>query len=71
MITSYVSLYQTKDATPYMHILTNHETVQLNGNMTRFAMPGLEKLNGLCHQMVLLVNKLCHGKCTNTGVAKA
>ena len=46
-VTSYVNLYQTKDATPYMHILTNHvhETVQLNGNMTRFTMQGLEKLN--------------------------
>ena len=42
-------LYQTKDVTPYMHILANHlpEAMRLHGNVVNFCQQGLEKLNDL------------------------
>ena len=44
---NYVSVYPTKDATPYMHILANHipETIEINGALSQFTQQGLEKLN--------------------------
>ena len=46
-VTAYVKLHQSKDATPYMHILMYHvcESVKLNGQIGHFTMQGLEKLN--------------------------
>ena len=46
-VTEYVKLHQSKDATPYMHILMYHvcESVKLNGAIAHFTMQGLEKLN--------------------------
>ena len=46
-VTEYVKLHQSKDATPYMHILMYHvcESVKLNGAIAHFTMEGLEKLN--------------------------
>ncbi len=45
-VRSYTKLYQSKDVTPYMHILMNHvhETVNMNGNMTKFTMQGFGKI---------------------------
>ena len=44
---NYVSVYPTKDATPYMHILANHapEAIEINGKLSQFTQQGLEKLN--------------------------
>ena len=46
-VTAYVKLHQSKDATPYIHILMYHvcEAVKLNGQIGHFTMQGLEKLN--------------------------
>ena len=46
-VTEYVKLHQSKDATPYMHILMYHvcESIKLNGAIAHFTMQGLEKLN--------------------------
>ena len=45
----FVSLYQTKDVTPYMHAFSMHvpEFLHLHGNITMFTQQGLEKLNDL------------------------
>lgn len=44
-----LSLYQTKDVTPYMHAFSMHvpEFLCLHGNITMFTQQGLEKLNDL------------------------
>ena len=44
---NYVSVYPTKDATPYMHILAYHvpEVIEINGALSQFTQQGLEKLN--------------------------
>ena len=47
-VTSFVSIYQTKDVTPYMHAFVMHvpEFLRLhNGNISVFSQQGLEKLN--------------------------
>lgn len=46
-VTGYIKLHQSKDATPYMHILMYHvcESVKLNGEIGNLTMQGLEKLN--------------------------
>ena len=48
-INLFVSLYQTKDVTPYMHSFTFHvpEFIKLYDNITIFNQQGLEKLNDM------------------------
>ena len=48
-VTSFTSLYQKKDVTPYMHCFAMHtcEFVRLYGNIVTFTQQGLEKLNDL------------------------
>ena len=43
----FLSLYQTKHVTPYMHALAQHvpEAVALHGRLSLFNQQGLEKLN--------------------------
>ncbi|XP_069113729.1 uncharacterized protein [Argopecten irradians] len=45
----YVSLYQCRDITPYIHTLRYHvsELLQLHGNLVRFSQQGLEKMNDI------------------------
>ena len=37
-VTKYLSLYPTKDVTPYMHIMSYHvsETIQMHGSLSQF-----------------------------------
>ena len=46
-LNTYLEVYPTNDATPYMHILVYHvaESIMLNGNLCHFTQQGLEKLN--------------------------
>jgi len=46
-VTLYLSVYQTKDVTPYIHSFLNHvpEFIRLHGNLISFTQQGLEKLN--------------------------
>ena len=46
-VTKYISLYPTKDVTPYMHIMAYHvsETIHMHGSLSQFTQQGLEKLN--------------------------
>lgn len=43
----FISIYQTKDVTPYMHIFAMHvpEFLHMYGNIVMFTQQGLEKLN--------------------------
>ena len=45
--TRFLSVYQSKHVTPYMHALISHvsELVSLHGNIVAFTQQGLEKLN--------------------------
>ena len=45
----FISLYQSKDVTPYMHAFAMHisQFIDLHGNITMFTQQGLEKLNDL------------------------
>ena len=45
----FISVYQTKDVTPYIHAFAMHvpEFIRLHGNITMFTQQGLEKLNDL------------------------
>jgi len=45
----FISLYQTKDVTPYIHAFAMHvpQFIRLHGNITMFTQQGLEKLNDL------------------------
>ena len=46
-VTSFISVYQSKDCTPYVHAFTMHtsEFIRLHGNIVSFTQQGLEKLN--------------------------
>ena len=46
-VTLFTSLYQTKDVTPYMHVLVAHVPKLLRdvGSLAKFSQQGLEKLN--------------------------
>ena len=48
-VTSFTSIYQAKDVTPYVHALAMHmeEFIQLHGSVVKFTQQGLEKLNDL------------------------
>ena len=48
-VTSFTSVYQAKDLTPYMHALAMdmEEFIQLHGSVVKFTQQGLEKLNEL------------------------
>ena len=49
-IENFISIYQTKDVTPYMHALVMYvpEFLQLHhGNISIFSQQGLEKLNDI------------------------
>ena len=48
-VTSFTSIYQTKDVTPYMHAFAMHmaEFIHLNGSIVKFTQQGLEKLNDI------------------------
>ncbi|XP_060081616.1 uncharacterized protein LOC132560929 [Ylistrum balloti] len=57
----YIQVYQTRDITPYIHLLRYHvgEIIRTHGTMVRFSQQGLEKLNdnitkqffrGSCHR---------------------
>ena len=43
----FTSVYQTENATPYLHVLVSHipEFLKLYGSITPFSKQGLEKLN--------------------------
>ena len=51
-VQSFVSIYQTKDVTPYMHAFAMHvpEFMSLHGDVVAFTQQGLEKLNDLTTQ---------------------
>ncbi|XP_033730336.1 uncharacterized protein LOC117319683 isoform X1 [Pecten maximus] len=51
----YVSLYQCRDITPYIHTLRYHvsELFQLHGNLVRFSQQGLEKMNDIITESYL------------------
>ena len=51
-VESFVSIYQAKDVTPYMHAFAMHipEFMSLHGNVVAFTQQGLEKLNDLTTQ---------------------
>ena len=57
-IKKYVSVYPTKDATTYMHILANHapEAIEINGTLSQCTQQGLEKVNDHVTKMVLQVH---------------
>ena len=46
-VTSFISVYQSKDCTPYVHAFAMHtsEFIRLHGNIVSFTQQGLEKLN--------------------------
>ena len=46
-VKEFLTIYQTKDVTPYMHAFTMHvpQFLSLHGNITIFTQQGLEKLN--------------------------
>ena len=46
-ITLFISIYQTKHVTPYMHILRSHipQFIKIYGTLAPFSQQGLEKLN--------------------------
>ncbi|XP_069103679.1 uncharacterized protein [Argopecten irradians] len=46
----FVILYQSRDITPYMHILFYHvaELIEIHGNISKFTQQGLEKMNDVC-----------------------
>ena len=48
-LTLFLSVYQTKHVTPYMHVLVAHipEFLDLYGSLSSFSQQGLEKLNDL------------------------
>lgn len=48
-LVSYLSIYQTKNVTPYIHALVMHvwEFIDLYGSLEPFSQQGLEKLNDL------------------------
>ena len=48
-VTDFISIYQSKDVTPYMHCLAMHvsEFLELYGSTGQFTQQGLEKLNDL------------------------
>ena len=48
-VSLFVSIYQSKDVTPYMHCFAMHtsEFIRLYGNVVTFTQQGLEKLNDI------------------------
>ena len=51
-IQSFLSVYQSRDVTPYMHAFAMHvpEFLSLHGNLVSFTQQGLEKLNDITTQ---------------------
>ena len=48
----FLKVYQTKQATPYIHLLTNHivEMMETHGSLAPFTQQGVEKLNDIITQ---------------------
>jgi len=48
----FLEVYQTKQATPYVHLLTNHigEMLETHGSLAPFTQQGVEKLNDIITQ---------------------
>ena len=48
-VRDFLTIYQTKDVTPYIHVFSMHvpQFLSLHGNITIFIQQGLEKLNDL------------------------
>ena len=46
-VTDYITIYPTKDVTPYMHLMAYHvsEVIEMHGALSQFTEQGLEKLN--------------------------
>ena len=61
-LNTYLEVYPTEDATPYMHILVYHvaESIKLPGNLCHFTQQGLEKLNDDITKWYFGSTSLCH-----------
>ena len=48
-VREFLTVYQTKNVTPYMHSFANHvpEFIKRYGNIAKFTQEGLEKLNDI------------------------
>ena len=48
----FLEIYQTKQVTPYIHLLTSHipEMLELHGSLADFTQQGVEKLNDIITQ---------------------
>ena len=52
-ITHFLSIYQTRDTTPYIHLLTHHCTdiIENHGSVAMFNTQGLERMNDIVSKM--------------------